>query len=706
MSEKRIFIHNHYLYELILLLAIFIAYSQVRTYPFVLYDDQAYIVNKFRIQTGLSWNNLIWALRSTEEGNWHPLTWMSHMLDCQLFGLNAGGHHLMNLLIHILNTLILFHALFKMSREYWPSILATAFFALHPVNVETVVQIAQRKNLLCSFFLALSLYSYAYYVDKETLSRYIWLIIAYSLGLMSKPMIVTLPFLLLLLDIWPLQRINSFSFKKLTIIVLEKIPLMLLSIIASILTYYAQNQAGATKMLGPVSMILKLSNVAMAYWRYLYNLFFPFNLSFFYQYPTHQHIIAVVISVLGLCLISFLAIFYINKIPWLFTGWFWFLGTLIPVIGLVQVGDQHIADRYAYIPFVGTYLIISWFVFSIVKKYKLFSRIISVGCIIILIYFLVLTQKQTTYWSSNELLFTNAIQIDPDNYIAHYNLAVHFQEQHKKEEAKTHYREVIRIKPNHVDSINNLAVLLQEEGKGNEAIELYKRAISIDPKFEMPYLNLANELKKRGEFKEAEILYLKGYILAPNNTDILKTIGNFFMEMNKYKQAMIFFERTFNINPSDIVTIKQIALLLSMMGRFSEAIGQYEHALTIYPNDATIWYNMGIVMETSKRYKEALIYYSKSVELDPNYADANYAMGVQLSRIGKLETALKYFKKSLEITPNNAQLWDDIGKCLLSLGRIDESINAFNHAISIDSQNQDFLHNLEKAKSMTHSLSQ
>jgi hypothetical protein len=437
---------------LLLALATFAIYWPVRHYGFVDYDDDDYVFNNPMVRAGLSWQGFVWAFADQHDCNWHPLTWLSHMTDCQLFGLDAGAHHLVNVLFHCANAALLLLLLETMTGAFWRSALVAALFALHPLRVESVAWIAERKDVLSGFFFMPTLWMYVLHVKNQSLSasgrtpvklrfyRCSWLF--FLLGLLAKPMLVTVPLVLLLLDFWPLQRMEGFKLKvsssenpakKLSVLLFEKLPFFLLSIISGIITLIAQ-RAGGGWVPADSHFFPRIANVIIGYWGYIEKLLWPQNLSFLYLRSTRISAAEFFLAALVLSGISILAAANLRRRPWLATGWLWFLVMLAPVSGLLQIGRLSIADRYTYLPAIGFYLMTVWGIMDLLAV--LFSQkacrwLATAGAAAILLACAILTRHQLAYWQNTETLMTRALQLDPNNYVAQINLHIYrFEKEH------------------------------------------------------------------------------------------------------------------------------------------------------------------------------------------------------------------------------------------------------------------------------------
>jgi len=563
-----------YLIIIFLIVTSFIAYGRILDNGFINFDDEVYLTKNQHIQTGLNAATIKWAFTAIVSSNWHPLTLLSHALDWSLFKDHAGGHHLVNLLLHIGNALLLFLFLNKITKNIWPSAFAAALFALHPLRVESIAWAAERKDVLSMFFGLASLYTYAYYVEKPQISKYILCLILFILGLMSKPMLVTLPFLMLLLDFWPLERwqkslnrtnssiavASNQQMKKkvkkqkrpterisgqsrlaspnISHLFLEKMGFFVFAIVSSILTIWAQNKGGAVASLQKLPFSERIMNAVVSYVSYLGKTFWPVDLAVFYPYqhsfPGWQVLGAAAI----LIIISIAVIYFMKKAPFLFVGWFWYLGTLIPVIGLVQVGRQAMADRYTYLPTMGIAIMVAWGLVYLLPQEKIRKFIFITAAAFILTGISYLTWQQCGYWKNSIALFNHALKVTKNNYLAHTNLGVALADEGKNEAAGDNYNAAILINPNHDNAHYNLANLLVKQGKTDEAIQHYREAVRINPDYALALNNLGVNLVKVHQYPEAIEYYRRALQIKPNDAGIHLNLGAALADSGKLKEAI------------------------------------------------------------------------------------------------------------------------------------------------------------------------
>jgi protein O-mannosyl-transferase len=575
-----------YLIIVFLIVTSCIAYGRILGNGFINFDDEVYLTKNLHIKSGINAETVKWAFTAVVSSNWHPLTLISHALDWSLFKDHAGGHHLISLLLHIGSALLLFLLLNKITKNLWPSAFVAALFALHPLRVESVAWAAERKDVLSMFFGLASLYAYAYYVEKPRVARYIFCLILFILGLMSKPMLVTLPFVLLLLDFWPLKRwqkaLNPINLpiaggtgnqqikkkvKKqkraadsisgesrsasptISHLFLEKTPFFIFAIVSSILTVWAQNKGGAVASLQKLPFSERIMNASVSYVAYLGKTFWPVDLAVFYPYQHNYPDWQVVGALLILLGISGLAIYSAKKAPFLLMGWLWYLGTLVPVSGLVQVGRQAMADRYTYLPAIGIGIMLAWGIPYLLSSEKMRRIILIPAAAIVLAALSILTWQQCGYWKNSVELFNLALHVTNNNYLAHTNLGVALAAEGKNEAAVDNYNAAIRINPNHDNAHYNLANLLAKQGKIDEAINHYREAVRINPYYYMAYNNLGINLAKQRKFDEAIYCYRKALEIEPNDPGFYLNLGVALADSGKLQEAIEQFRTAVYLNP-------------------------------------------------------------------------------------------------------------------------------------------------------------
>jgi len=635
----------------LLILATFAIYSQVQDHEFINYDDDHYITNNLNVQGGLTSESVKWAFTTFRGGNWSPLTWFSHMLDYQLYGLHAKGYLLTNLFFHIANSLLLFLVLFRMTGAIWKSAFVGAMFAFHPLNVESVAWAAERKNVLSTLFWLLTMWAYIHYIEKSTIKKYGLLLLFFALGLMSKPMLVTLPFALLLLDYWPLGRLKfeqERDDKKITEkyrgkksktlrFVFEKIPLFLITAGLSIVTFIAQKSSGAMNFTENLTFSTRLTNAMVSYLEYLGKMLWPEKLAVFYPHPGNNLALwQGILCGVALVGITIFSIRLIRKAPYFAVGWFWYLGTLVPVIGIVQIGGQAMADRYAYIPLIGIFIIVAWGVPELISKWRYKEKVltISVGTIIFIL--LITTWRQVSHWKNSITIFKHAIRVTekkyPDFSLAYNNLGIALFAKQKNEEAISHLKMAIKIKPDYAEAYNNLGNALSAERKIDEAISHYKMAIKIQPDSANAYNNLGVALVAEGK-KEEAISNLKVAIkIKPDYAEAYSNLGNALFAEGKNEEAISHYKMALKIKSDSADVHYNLGNALVAEGKKEEAISHLKMAIKIKPDDADAYNNLGVALFGEKMTEEAIDYFKEAIRIRPGFAAAKTNLETVLLR--------------------------------------------------------------------------
>jgi len=497
----------------VLAAAVIIVYWQVQYYDFVDFDDNIYLIENTHLKSGLTCKGLTWAFTTTHTTNWHPLTWLSLMFDYELFALNPAGYHWSNLIFHLASTLLLFLFLKRITGEVWRSAFVAALFGIHPLNVESVAWVAERKNVLSTLFWILTMWAYVLYVEVQVVKRYALVVVSFALGLMTKPVLVTLPFILLLLDYWPLSRFPQARtgsdreiwsrWAGISFLIYEKTPLFVLSVASCIITFYAAKSGGAVRSLDTFPLDVRIANACVSYVRYLGKLFWPQNLAVFYPHE------ATIIQwqVLGSCLVLVAVTGFVfsvsRRFRYLPVGWLWYLGTMVPVIGLVQVGFHAMADRYAYVPLVRVVVLLCWGGGDLLKRFRVRKTMILLLTGVTLLYSLVCTWRQVQYWKNSEAIFQHALNVTKRNHHAHFGMGNVCLYREDLNGASWHYVEALRLKPDFAEALNNLGMVLMEQGKISEPMQKYQEAFEIKPNDPRIQNNMGVLLARQGQMEAA-----------------------------------------------------------------------------------------------------------------------------------------------------------------------------------------------------------
>lgn len=536
-------------------------YWKVQYHEFLVWDDYEYVVKNPHVHTGLLPENLLWAFSFTDVSYWHPLSWLSHMLDCELYGLNPRGHHFNSVLIHTLNSLLLFWVLRRMTGALWKSAMVAALFSIHPLRIESVAWVTERKDVLGAFFWILTIGLYDRYTRRPTIGRYLSLLFSFAMGLMCKPMLVTLPFTLFLLDYWPLGRIRlgrAFTGRQFPLgessaltIVLEKLPLILLSAASSAITFWAADRIGSVPTIETLSLQTRSGNALVSLVMYLWKTIWPSKLAFFYPFsatPWGPWHVAGCALLLG-C-ISLFAIIYLRRHPPLSTGWLWYLGTLFPVIGIVQVGTQGMADRFTYIPHIGLFIAVVWS-FSEVTVSLRRPFVLPLFAGLILLVLSVSTSRQLTYWKDGVTLFSRALEVTTGNETAHYMLGCEWMRRGRSDLAVRHFSEALRIKPGHLPARQSLGVALAYQGKTDAALAQLLEALSLQPGNSEIHSRIGDVHMVQGRPDDAISSYMEALRLDPSLWKVHNNLGVALLKMERFLEAKHQFEEALRLNPVD-----------------------------------------------------------------------------------------------------------------------------------------------------------
>jgi len=544
----------------LLALSVLALYWPVLGYEFIEYDDDIYVTDNPQVKAGLNYRSIRWAFTTGRGGNWHPLTWLSHMLDCSLFALWAGGHHLTNLLFHLANTVLLFLVLKRLTAAVWASAFVAFAFALHPLHVESVAWVAERKDLLSTLFLLLTIWAYCGYVKRPNLPKYLLVALLFALGLLAKPMLVTLPFVLLLLDFWPLQRLAKVGIAR---AVLEKVPLFFLSAVSSVVTFLAQQSAGATVGTELVSFKFRIANAIVSYITYIEKMFWPSRLAILYLHPADS-IPPVKVLFCSLLLLSLTAafIFLARRRRYLAVGWFWYLGALVPVIGLVQVGSQAWADRYSYVPLTGLFIILVWSVRDLTAKWRHRKIPLAALMIITAVALACAARVQLRYWQDGLTLWDHTLKVTPNNAEMHNGFANLLLRNNNFDAAEFHYTQALLLDPSLAKAHYNLAFVFHRKGRLSQAVSHYRRCLKLQPAHTDAHNNLGLALKSKGRLDEALHHFQKALDINPDDPAVLYNLGIALAQKGRLGQAVTYLERALAVKPDFAAARKKLQTLL------------------------------------------------------------------------------------------------------------------------------------------------
>jgi protein O-mannosyl-transferase len=710
---------------LLLVVATLAVYWPVAGFQFINFDDHDYVVENRHVLAGLTWRGLGWALTTGHTANWHPLTWLSHMLDCQLFGTWAGGPHLVNLALHLANAVLLFLGLRRLTGAFWRAAFVAALFALHPLHVESVAWIAERKDVLSTFFGFISLLFYSRFAEATFVNRKsqivnYWLSVGFfALGLMAKPMLVTWPFVLLLLDFWPLKRVRRSGFNVQSAptlnagrgtrnwpgLVLEKIPYLVLSAGSCVVTFLVQRAGGAVETLGRLSFPGRAGNALVSYARYLGKTFWPVDLANPYPHPGAWPVLAVLLAA-GLVVALSAGAFLLRRTrPYLVVGWFWFLGMLVPVIGLVQVGMQSMADRYTYVPLVGVFIILVWAAAELAARVPAGQKAICVAGILALLACGFRTADQVRYWHDSGSLSRHALAVTQDNETAYSNLGNYCLETGKLDEAAADFRRALgcarghHLKPVRVGQdlfqidadragtaaqlLNNLGISLAQQGQVAAAMQYYRAALELDPDYALAKYNVAHELADQQQYAEAISDFEAVAAARPEDVATRNVLASTLVRAGRVDDAIRTYQEALAIAPDDATTHNGLGLVLENAGRLDEALAQYEAALRADPKLLEVHNNLGSVLLKQGRLDEAIGHFRALLKQQPEYQRAQDNLGVALASKGELPEALAHLREAVRLQPDNAQTHFNLGNVLALQGGFDAAAGEFREALRL-----------------------
>ncbi len=667
--------------------AIWLVFGQTLHHGFVNYDDNLYVYVNPVVQKGLTWEGFCWALTYGNIGHWHPLTWLSHMLDCQFYGLNPGGHHLTNILLHTATTILLFLVLRRMTGFLWRSAFVAAVFAIHPLRVESVAWVAERKDVLSAFFFMLTLGAYVRYVRRPpSIIRYGTVVVFFALGLLSKNMLVTTPFVLLLLDYWPLGRFSSFSPQVLLRRVAEKIPLFVLTIGSCVATALVPEKVSAGDSL---SFGLRMENAVVSYVTYLWQMIHPAGLACVYPNPVNYLPLWQVAGALGLLLVISGVVWAFRQThPCLVVGWLWYLGMMIPVIGIVQISYYAHADRYTYLPQIGLYLLLTWAAADLCAGWR--HRRVMLGGLstVILAALICCADTQASYWRNDETLWTHTLACTSGNIVGEIYLGNALCQTGKVDEAIPHYQRALQIEPNDVKAHIVLGNALLQKGNVDEAIPYYKRALQIEPENSEAHNNLGNALLRRGRVDEAITQFQKALQIKPDYADASYNLGNALLQKGRVDEAITQFQKALQIKPDYADACYNLGNALLQKGSVDEAITQYQRDLQIEPKNSEAHNNLGNALLQKGDVDEAITQFQKALQIKPDYADARYNLGNALLQKGDVDEAITQYQTALQIEPKSVKAHINLGNALFQKGKVDEAIVHYQKALQINPRTQ------------------
>ena len=723
--DKTINKYNSSLIYLYLVLAVitFIAFAPVIHNEFISFDDGEYIVENSHITSGLTLGNIVWAFTNGHLGNYYPLTLMSHMLDCDIYRLNPGGHHLTNLIFHICNALLLCLVLSRMTGNLWPSAFVAALFAIHPLHVESVVWASERKDMLSTFFGMLTLLVYIRYVERPAIGRYLSTLAVFALGILSKPMLVTLPFILLLLDYWPLNRLRYtpaacdinqpeqkathcrwFIWGRL---ILEKIPFFALSAVQSFVTFMVHRQIGLLQPLSTYPLNWRIENALVSYIIYIRKMFWPVNLAIFYPLPKgNLPLWQIIGAVLVLILITSLAVWKLRQHPYIAVGWLWFLGTFVPVIGVVQIGIHTQSDRYTYIPYTGLFIIIAWGISDLFARLRYRKVILSLSAAVLLSALGVKTYLQAGYWHDNITLYKHATEAVKNNWWVHRFMGNAFAEQNKFDQAIVQLKEALRIDPENAMVQNDLAAAFLNKGQVDEAIRLYQKLLpllsdNLDPNaaaqistqgrmgviaelYTDANINFGIALLRQGNIDEAIKHFKEALRITPDCVKAHKNLGDIFFQKDQLDEAAKHYMAVLKARPDFISEYKNLANAALQSGKLQEASRIYQMIVQLAQNDLEAYTFLGIALAQQGNLDEAVRCFNKVISIEPGSAEGYVNLGNALNLQGKPDKAIDYLTKAAQLNPNLIQAHYNLAQILIEQRRAGEAVTHLEKVIELD----------------------
>ena len=663
---------------LLLLGAVWAVFGQVRHFPLVDFDDLIYVTDNRHVAAGLTLESVSWAFTRSYEGYWAPLTWLSYMADVQFAGLDGGALHLTNVLLHAASTCLLFVLLQRATRARWSSAFVAALFAIHPLHVESVAWVAERKDVLSGFFWFLTCWAYFRYVERPGPVAYALVVGSFACGLMSKPMIVTLPVVLLALDVWPLGRLSIRAAaegagsrrpsspplqRSLAWLLGEKAPLVAMSLVVAAVTFVTQRNAGGVASLDVIPPLTRIGNALLSYVIYLAKMVWPSRLAALYPHPLAVPAWQAVAAGLALAAVTVLVVRAARRRPYLLTGWLWYLVSLLPVLGLIQAGVQARADRYTYVPMVGVGIMVAWGLADLVRGSAALGRALAAAACVILSVHGVVARQQVQYWQDSETLFRRALSVTTDNYVVHTALGKAVRQNGRVDEAIAQFQEAIRLRPDFAEAHDALGEALNAAQRPGEALPHLAEAVRLSPATSGYLVNLASALASLGRTDEAAASYREAIRRAPGSAQARSGLGG----------------------------------ALVAQGRFEEARGELNEAIRLDPGYAAAHHNLGALLSRMGRGDEAVGQFLEVVKLTPESVQAHLDLGTLLANQGRIDEAIAELAVAARLKPDEVMVRNNLGGALLSAGRIDEAIAQFTEAVRLRPDLPQLRNNLDMA---------
>ena len=611
-----------------------ITYWPLKDCGFIHLDDNAYVYENGYVQQGLNWKSVQWAFSvesTNRSGHWVPITWLSLMLDHELFGFNPHGYHFTNLFFHILNVILLFLIFHHMTKALWPSAFVAALFAIHPLHVESVAWVTERKDVLSTFLWMLTMESYVLYTERKTVVRYFLTIIFFIVGLMAKSMLLTLPFVLILLDYWPLNRFQTalstsdsqVARRSIRPLLVEKLPIFALAGVFSVIPYLAylaaQKATDAVSLSFPFA--LRIENALRSYVIYIGKMILPWDLAIFYPYPMAMPLWQTLGAILILAAISAFVLVLRDRSPYLLFGWLWYLGTLLPAIGLIQAGGQAYADRYTYIPLIGLFIMVAWGVPELLRQWGCREKAFFTLFVLSILLLCIVTRTQVGYWQNSIKLFEHAIKVTDHNYVAY----------------------------------NSLGFAYNDLGDYGQAVVYFDKAIEINPRFIYAYINRGAAYNGLGNHRQALVDFDRAIEINPGDADAHYNLGVAYNGLGNHRQAIVDFDRAIEINPGDADAYNNRGIAYDSLGNHRQAIGDFDRAIEINPGDADAYNNRGIAYGNLGNYRQAIVDFDRAIEINPGDVRAHYNRSLVYNRLGNYRQAIEDLKTAAKFGNEGAK---------------------------------------------------
>lgn len=679
---------------LVLAMAAAAVYAPVRGHDFIDFDDRIMFQLNPHMREGLSRRSLAWAVTAelthdSQHANlWIPVTNISHLAAAQVFGLNPSGHHLVNLALHILNTVLLFLLFVRMTGAPFRSAFVAAVFGLHPLHVESVAWVAERKDVLSGLFWILAMRAYLAYVERPGVKPYLASAGLMVLGLMSKPMVVTFPLILLTMDLWPLGRAGDGSWPRWKPLIIEKLPLLAVCVLFSAVTVLASQREGVVASWEPMRVYVRFGNALVAYMRYIGKTLWPADLAVYYPHPGYGlplwHVLAAAAALGG---ITALAIWTRRRRPYIAAGWFWYLVTLLPVIGLVQLETLAMADRYSYIPLIGLSAAVAWGSFEAAGRFSNGRTALGVAASLVAAVLAGCSFLQVRHWKDTTTLFGHTVRAVPDNFVAHNVMGIALARQGRLKEAEEHFSEAVRLRPRNPRYRNNLGQTLAEQGRPDEALPHFEEALKRHPSFGDAQCNMGVALAQKGRHEEAMGLYRKAMTADPDDPDPHVAMGLSLEALGRGGEAVERYREGARLRPDSAEVRFLYGKALAGAGRRAEAVEQISEGIWLAPRNAKLHQRLGLILAAEGRHLEALRPYSEALRLDPRGAKTLNSMGISLYELNRPADAARKYEAALKIDPEYAEALSNLGAALIVMGRYDAAVERIRAALKLDKEN-------------------